>query len=385
MNTNLKRFMAAGTTLALTAGAAVTLSVAPAVAAQSSDPGSSTQLPSAVPSAITPAVNDGRVFGIAENGTNMIIGGSFTQVGGQSHTSVAVFNKTTGALSASFAPTVNGDVNTVLPGPTPTTIYIGGAFTQVNGTAAQFIAELDTTTGALVTSFKPPSFNYGFVNDMIQRGNRLYVAGTFTYSGGQPHGGLVSLNATTGALDPFMNIQLTGHHNDSGSGSQGWVGPADIDATPDGKTMVVVGNFKYANGQLRDQVAMIDLTGTTATLDPWATDRYEPLCYNWAFDTYVRGVSLSPDGSYFVVNATGGGNAGTLCDATSRFETDPERHERRADLGRPDRWRHGVGHHGHQLRDLHRRSQPLEQQPATASTRPSPVPCRVPAWRRSTR
>ena len=65
MNTNLKRFMAAGTTLALTAGAAVALGAAPAVAAQSSDPGSSAQLPSAVPSAITPAVNDGRVFGIA--------------------------------------------------------------------------------------------------------------------------------------------------------------------------------------------------------------------------------------------------------------------------------------------------------------------------------
>ena len=29
------------------------------------------------------------------------------------------------------------------------------------------------------------------------------------------------MNATTGALDPFMNVQFAGHHNDTGSGAQG--------------------------------------------------------------------------------------------------------------------------------------------------------------------
>jgi PKD repeat protein len=292
-----------------------------ASASQTSDPGSANLLPNSVPSAITPAVNDGRVFAIAQNGSKMIIGGSFTQVGGQSHTSLAVFDKTTGALSASFAPSVNGDVNAVLPGPTPTTVYIGGAFTQVNGVATQFVAELDMNTGALVPSFTPPRFNFGYINDMVARGNRLYLAGTFTTVSGKPHSGLASLNATTGALDPFMGVQLTGHHNDSGSGAQGWVGPWDIAATADGSKMVAIGNFKYADGQLRDQVVMLDLSGTSAQVANWATSRYSPYCFNWAFDSYVRGVSFSPDGSYFVVDATGGGNANTLCDSTARFET----------------------------------------------------------------
>jgi PKD repeat protein len=84
--------------------------------------------------------------------------------------------------------------------------------------------------------------------------------------------------------------------------------------------MVVIGNFKTANGLLRDQAALLDLTGSSAQVAPWATSRYSPYCYNWAFDSYVRGVSFSPDGSYFVINATGGGN-GTLCDSTARFET----------------------------------------------------------------
>jgi hypothetical protein len=292
-----------------------------AVAAQPSDPGPANQLPNAVPSAITPAVNDGRVFAIAENGTNMIIGGSFTQVAGHSHQHVAVFDKTTGALSASFAPTVNGNVNAVLPGPTTSTVYIGGAFTQVNGVAEQFVALINTSNGSLVTTFHAPAFNYGFVNDLVLRSGRLYVAGTFTTVGGKAHGGLASLNPSTGALDPFVNVQFTGHHNDSGSGAQGWVGPWAIDVTANGATMVVIGNFKRADGLLRDQVALLDLSGSSAQVAAWATSGYSPYCFNWAFDSYVRGVSFSPDGSYFVVNATGGGNPGTLCDATTRFET----------------------------------------------------------------
>ena len=146
------------------------------------------------------------------------------------------------------------------------------------------------------------------------------VRGTFSTVAGKPHAGLASLNPTTGALDPFINVQFAGHHNDSGTGAQGWVGPWDIDVTPNGATMVVIGNFKTANGLLRDQAAMLDLTGSSAQVAPWATSRYSTYCYNWAFDSYVRGVSFSPDGSYFVINATGGGN-GTLCDTTARFAT----------------------------------------------------------------
>ncbi|KRF13769.1 hypothetical protein ASG90_13090 [Nocardioides sp. Soil797] len=293
----------------------------PADASQSSTPGPDHTLPNAVPSSITPAVNDGRVFGIAEVGDKMVIGGSFTSVGGQTRNHIAAFNTATGALSGSFAPSVNGDVNAVVPGPNDHTAYIAGSFSSVGGTARQFVALVDLNNGQVVSSFAPPAFNYGYVNDMVKSGGRLYLAGTFTRAGGKDHAGLVSLNANTGALDAFMNVQLSGHHNDTGSGAQGWVGPWDLDVNSAGDTMVVTGNFKYADGLLRDQIAMIDLTGGSAAVNAnWATERYYPQCYNWAFDGYVRGVSFSPDGSFFVVNATGGGN-NTLCDATARFDT----------------------------------------------------------------
>ena len=142
--------------------------------------------------------------------------------------------------------------------------------------------------------------------------------------------GLVTLNPTTGAVDPFMNIQLSGHHS-TGTVTPGWVGPWDIAANAAGTELVVIGEFITAQipggpALSRQQILMVGIgpaAGSSATIEAWNTQAYVPQCFNWAFDAYVRGVTFSPDGSYFIVDATGGGNAGTACDATSRFETDP--------------------------------------------------------------
>ena len=169
-----------------------------------------------------------------------------------------------------------------------------------------------------------------------------------------------------------MNVQLTGHHNDSGSGAQGWVGPCrHRRQRRTARRWSSIGNFKYANGAAaRPGRDGRPVRHHRARCDRGPPTRYAPLCFNWAFDTYVRGVSFSPDGSYFVINATGGGN-GHAVRRHRPVRDQPQRHQRPADLGRPDRWRHGVGHHGHQHRGLHRRPQPVEQQPVRR--RPGPA------------
>ncbi len=67
---------------------------------------------------------------------------------------------------------------------------------------------------------------------------------------------------------------------------------------------------------------MIDLTGPTAAVSTtWYTTQYTPICSPGAFDSYMRDVEMSPDGSFFVVATTGGPHSGTLCDTAARFET----------------------------------------------------------------
>lgn len=301
---------------ALVASAAVSATGAQGPAA----PPGPRQMVNAVPSTATPAVTNGDVRSIAKVGSTMVIGGTFTAVAGQTRNRLAMFNQSNGALT-SVNVSVGGPVYSVLPGPSAGTVYVGGNFDTIGGVARRDLALVNTSTGAVVTSFVPPLTDFGWVNDLVLRGSRLYVAGTFSKLGGKNHAGIGTLNGTSGALDAFMNVQFTDRHNDSGSGAQGWKGPVAIDVTPDGRQVVVIGNFKRADGLLRDQVAVLDTSGATARVRPdWSTNRYAPYCFKNAFDSYVRGVSLSPDGSYFVVGATGGGVEETLCDAAARFE-----------------------------------------------------------------
>jgi hypothetical protein len=285
------------------------------------------RMPSEVPSPRTPGVGDGEVQKIVQVGDMMVAGGQFSVVTGpggsptHDRSNLFAFDAATGAVSAGFDPRLNGPVAALLPGPRPGTVYVAGAFTSVNGTPVPHIALLRLSDGQLVRGFAPVRVN-GAVETLARDGDRLYLGGFFTKAGGQPHGGMASIDATTGELDPFLDVALAGHHNDTGSGAQGAVGAREMVLTPAGDRLAVVGNFKTADGLPRDQLVMLSLDGADAEVTPgWATTRYSPYCSSFANDSYMRGIAMSPDGSWFVVTATGGGNDGTLCDSAARWET----------------------------------------------------------------
>jgi PKD repeat protein len=281
---------------------------------------------SAVPAVQTPAPDNGEVLAFAQVGSWMVAAGTFTSVtppGGSSlaQAYVVAFNPTTGAINTSFRPTLNGQVKTLEPGPTPGTVYLGGQFTTLNSANHSHIALLNVSNGQPVAGFKAGTTN-GVVNALELTGGKLIAGGAFGTAGGVAHGGLASFNPTTGAVTAFMNQQLAERHNNSGSGAQAAVQVRAMDATPDGSRLAIIGNFRKVDGLDRVQAAMIDLSGATSVVVPdWRTNRYEPLCFSWAFDTYMRGVDFSPDGSFLVIATTGGHNTGSLCDTAARFET----------------------------------------------------------------
>jgi hypothetical protein len=295
-------------------------------------------LPSAVPAAATPNVNNGVVLTMIQVGTRIIVGGSFTSVsppgvknGAQAvtRTYAFAFDSTTGVVDPGFAPVLDGMVEGLAPGPTPDTVYVGGYFGTVNGAADKGVALLSTVTGAAVPGFKP-NVAGGAVWTIVPTGGRLLLGGTFTKVGGAVHDGLASINPTSGAVDPYLGVQLTGHHNYNGvSGSNAAVGARRMDVNAAGTRLIVVGNFKNANAALHDQIVLVDLGATSATIDPnWNTAAFTATCSAGAYDTYVRDVAFSPDGSYFVVASTGGGGPsakntdGTRasCDSANRWE-----------------------------------------------------------------
>ena len=291
--------------------------------------------PNAVPMDRTPQVLDtadatGRVVDFAAVGNRIVVAGNFGQVRDANGNGGATFNRgyifsfdpVSGAVDQAFVPTVNGMVNTVIAGPN-NTVYLGGQFSQVDGVAQKNVAQVSLTDGSLVTAFKPAAPD-GAVQDLVLSNNRLFVAGSFTKFGSSAHGGLAALSPATGAVDPYLGVNLTGHHNYPTGTAQAPVGAVKIDVNPAGDRLVAIGNFKLADGLSRDQLVMIDLGTTSAVVDPtWATTGYSPTCSANAFDYYVRSVQFSPDGSYFAVVSTGGPYAGTLCDSMVRWETAP--------------------------------------------------------------
>jgi hypothetical protein len=279
----------------------------------------------AVPSTATPNIVDGTTIAITKVGSRMIVGGDFTQVTNQGSSTalsrpyILAFDVTTGQVDTTFLPVINDQVLSLQPGPTADTVYVGGKFTTVDGVNHRDLVLLRTTDGSVVTTFVPPALN-GAVNTLAVAGSRLLVGGIFTLAGTATHDGLASVNATTGALDPYLGVQLTGHHNWNGSGAKAGVGASSMRVSPDGTKLIVIGNFKTADTLDRDQGVMITL-GATASVADWETNTLKAVCSSSAFDSWVRDVDFSPDGSYFVVVGTGGPHTGQACDSAMRWET----------------------------------------------------------------
>ncbi|PWU57610.1 hypothetical protein DLE60_24145 [Micromonospora globispora] len=280
-----------------------------------------------VPASETPNIIDGNVVAIYDAGTKVIAAGSFTQAQNRGSTTtltrkyVLAFDKSTGFIDDAFAPVLDDEVTAVIAGPTAGTVYLAGRFNTVNGVNRRKVALLNVSDGSL-TAFKGPGFN-GTVNDIALVNDRLLVGGIFTTANTEARGGLASLNATTGALDSYLTTNLTEHHNwTAGStGASAGVGPDKLAVSPDGKQLVVIGNFKKADGVVHDQIVRLNLGDTSATIADWNTDRYSPACRALSFDSYVRDAQFSPDGTYFMVVTTGAAYPGTLCDSASRWET----------------------------------------------------------------
>jgi hypothetical protein len=289
---------------------------------------------SANPADNTPHVMNGAVMAITQVGTKIIAAGTFTSVSPSgTYTTTAddvsrnrmfAFDATTGAIDPTFNPNMGGTVWSL--DTDGTYIYAGGAFTSVGGnTTYKRVVKL-TTTGAVVPTFA--AVPNKVVNEVVVRGSRVYVGGGFVSvkAGGvtSARGALAALDSTTGAVLPEVNVPFTGIYDPALGGT---TNIKRFDLSPDGSRLVALGNFSSVGGLVRSQIAMLDTGAVPATVAPWGTNRFDAAHNNCApvFETFMRDVDFSPDGSYYVVTTTGafagGPGSGTMCDTSSRWET----------------------------------------------------------------
>lgn len=279
---------------------------------------------SANPANFTPNVASGAVHKLLQVRGTMYAGGTFSSVstpagvspgGTFARSNIVAFNATTGVVSTSFAPSVNGEVWAMASD--GASLWIGGTFTSVNGVARRAVAKLNLnpTTGAatLDTAFNM-NLASGKVTELALVNGRLIAGGTFT-------GKLRAVNPATGANTGYLNLSISGTVADN-------AGPVEVyrfAVNPAGTRLVAVGNFTSVLGQTRYRAFMLTL-GATASVNAWYYPPLQNLCRAGSLPDYMRDVDFSPDGSWFAFVSTGfipqaGGVGRDLCDAAARFET----------------------------------------------------------------
>ena len=195
---------------------------------------------------------DGSVFALAVTGTDLYVGGVFTQAGGVVASRIAVYD-TTATGDAGWSALGSGVDNEVFAlAVIGTDLYVGGFFSQAGGSPASHIAVYDTTATDDTGWSALGSGVNNFVAALAVIDSDLYVGGSFTQAGGSPTSRIAVYDTT--ATDDTGWSAL-------GSGVNGNVRALAVIGTD----LYVGGSFTQAGGSPTSRIAVYDTTATGDT------------------------------------------------------------------------------------------------------------------------
>jgi uncharacterized delta-60 repeat protein len=222
---------------------------------------------------------------VVQRDGNILVGGGFEGIGGQTRNRIARLDATTG-LADSFDPNVEGLHVSTIAVQADGKILVGGEFVSVGGQPRHEMARLDPVTGQ-PDSFDP-SPNSTVIAMSLQRDGKILVGGMFfgeNSIGGQQRNYIARLDPTIGLADSFdPNADLDVY---------------SIAVQPDGK-ILVGGDFEHIGGQTRRGLARLD--GTTG-----AADSFDPNASNIVYSIAVQADGKVLAGGFFHgANSIGG-------------------------------------------------------------------------------
>ncbi len=243
------------------------------------------------------------------------------------------FSATTGTLT-SFDPNVNGQVNSIALNTACTIAYLGGSFTQIGSTTVKNFAAVSTATGQVISTVASSVSGPVQTLQLTPNQAHLILGGTFTgVNGSFANKYLASVNPSTGKDDGYVKLGISGKYSftDQG-GHQAATNATQVynsQLSPDGTRMLAEGDFTSVGGSTRQQIFMLDLGPSSATLDSWYSQEFNAFCAT-VQPFYIRAAAWSADGSKVYTASTGykpaigtGYNTSDpragLCDALAQF------------------------------------------------------------------
>src|SRR6266851_4308762 len=256
---------------------------------------------------------------LVQCGGTMYAVGSFTAItwNGTTYTrnNVFSFSATSPYTVTSWNPNANGKVNSITFSPDCSTAYLGGTFTAIGGTTVKNLAAVSTSTGAVITSFGHTAG--GQVETLLYWNGHILTGGYYTsINGSSTNPYMTSLNPSTGQDDGFIHLNISGNYQFPGvSGNPTRVYNQQLSNS--GTLEMVEGDFTSVGGQARQQVFMLNLSGSTAAVTGWTSPELNTNC-NWNEAFYAQAASWSPDDSTIYVGTTGYKPNGTSAGSTPR-------------------------------------------------------------------
>ena len=177
------------------------------------------------------------------------IAGSFLKVDGAAHRHLARI-RADGSVDHAFLAQANSTVAALAVA--GSSLYVGGAFTDISGTARSRLAKLDATTGAIDPTWVPAAD--GVVEALTSTGSELFAAGYFHVIGGVSRSYLAKLAlAGSGSVDTGFDAQANA--------------PALVLHSAGSGRLLVSGQFVQIGGATRTAVALLSTTNGSAL--PW--------------------------------------------------------------------------------------------------------------------
>jgi hypothetical protein len=227
----------------------------------------------------------------------------------------------------SWDPSTNGPVESITLTSNCAHAYIGGKFSEVDGSAAAHIADIRTYNNTMVQDFAHNAGNV--VDTVLLAGTHLLVGGTFKQINGSRNGYYVSLNPATGADDGYLNLHISGHYvYPRASPVPTGVYNQQLSPAVYGSYVLAEGVFTSVGGFARHQIFMMHLAANRGQVTTWYPTDFNQYC-NRKEPFYVHDAAWSPDGTAIYTADTGLAPdtwPGTfpltgLCDAAAAFNT----------------------------------------------------------------
>jgi hypothetical protein len=155
------------------------------------------------------ATTDSGVSVLTATAGGLLVGGGFFNINSVPRVGLARVDYGTGAVDLSFDAVLGGSTNVQILCPSGTSLYIGGSFFNLSGTARHCLAKVALASGALDTAFTADLNSGATAYSLAVDGTDLYAGGYFDTVNAQSRRRLVKLNAASGAVDASFNVSAS--------------------------------------------------------------------------------------------------------------------------------------------------------------------------------